>query len=90
MIPYKRYSAAVIDLVTTGKGSEVPYEERTRHKIQAWFKAVRNHLQGIWQQLVKRGFLSPDLIPNLVSMVKATVNSGNWQYHPFGRFNCAT
>ncbi len=89
MIPFKHYSAAVIACVAEGERSDIPFEERTRQKIRAWFKAVGNHLLGIWQQLVERGFVSPTLIPNLVFLVRATVNSGNWLYHPFGRLNYA-
>ncbi len=86
MIPFKRYSAAIVELVAKGKRAEVPYEERTRQKIRAWHRAVKDHLLGIWQQQVKRGFLSPQVIPSLVLLVRATVNSGNWPHHPFGRF----
>lgn len=89
MIPYKRYSAAVVGTVAGGKGIGVPFEERTRQKIRAWYKAVKGHLLGIWQQQVKRGFVSPDLVPGLVFLVRAAVNSGNWPFHPFGRLNYA-
>ena len=89
MVPFKRYSAAVIESVIEGKARSVPYDERTRQKFRAWYKAVKSHLQGIWQQQVKQGFASPDIIPNFVSLVRATVNSGNWLYHPFGRVGYA-
>ena len=89
MVPFKRYSAALVELVATGKKADLPYEERTRQKIRAWYKAVKSHLLGIWQQQVKRGFVSPDLIPSLITLVRATVNSGNWPYHPFGRLSFA-
>lgn len=88
-VPFKRYSAAVIESVIEGKARSVPYDERTRQKFRAWYKAVKSHLQGIWQQQVKQGFASPDIIPNFVSLVRATVNSGNWLYHPFGRVGYA-
>ncbi|MGI6628553.1 MAG: hypothetical protein ACOX4K_09465 [Bacillota bacterium] len=88
-VPFKRYSAAVIESVIEGKAQSVPYDERTRQKFRAWYKAVKSHLQGIWQQQVKEGFASPDIIPNFASLVRATVNSGNWLYHPFGRVGYA-
>ncbi|NLY04544.1 DUF6431 domain-containing protein [Candidatus Sordicultor fermentans] len=88
-IPYKRYSAAVIESVIEEKTSGAPYEERTRQKICSWYRRVKSHLLGVWQQQVKLGLASPGFIPHLVSLVRAAVNSGNWLYHPFGRFHYA-
>jgi uncharacterized protein YbaR (Trm112 family) len=85
IVPYKRYSAAVIVSVSEGEGINVPYEERTRQKIRAWCERVISHLQGVWRQQVNLGFVSPYIVPNFVSLVRATVNSGNWLCHPFGR-----
>lgn len=87
MVPYKRYSSDVLGCVAEGKEANVPYDERTRQKIRAWYGAIKDHLWGIWQQQVKLGFVSPDFKPNFVSLVRATVNSGNWLYHPFGPFS---
>ncbi len=85
VVPYKRYSAAVIVSVSEGGGINVPYEERTRQKIRAWCERVTSHLQGIWRQQVNLGFVSPHIVPDFLSLVRATVNSGNWLCHPFGR-----
>ncbi len=88
-VPYKRYSAAVIESVVEERNSGVPYDGRTRQKICSWYQAVKSHLLGVWQQQVKLGLASPDFIPQLVSLVRVAVNSGNWLYHPFGRFHYA-
>jgi hypothetical protein len=85
IVPYKRYSAGVIVSVSEGGRTDVPYEERTRQKIRAWRKRVISHLQGVWRQQVDLGFASPHIVPNFFSLVRATVNSGNWLCHPFGR-----
>ena len=85
IVPYKRYSATVIVTVSEGGRTDVPYEERTRQKIRAWRKRVISHLQGVWRQQVNLGFVSPYIVPDFVSLVRATVNSGNWLCHPFGR-----
>jgi hypothetical protein len=85
MVPYKRYSTEVVEKVSKGERVYTPYEERTRQKIRVWYKKVIGHLQGVWRQQVKLGFVSPYLVPSFVSLVRAAVNSGNWLYHPFGR-----
>ena len=73
-IPYKRYSAAVIESVIEEKTSGAPYEERTRQKICSWYRRVKSHLLGVWQQQVKLGLASPGFIPHLVSLVRAAVS----------------
>lgn len=88
-IPYKRYSAAVIESVIEERSSTAPYEGRTRQKIRSWYQRVKTHLSGVWQQQVKLGLASPGFIPPLLSLVRAAVNSGNWLFHPFGRFHYA-
>lgn len=85
IVPYKRYSAEVIVSVSESEEADVPYEERTRQKIRAWYKRIASHLQGVWRQQTNLGFVSPHIVPNFISLVRATVNSGNWPYHPFGR-----
>ncbi len=85
IVPYKRYSAKVIVSVSKSGRTDVPYEERTRQKIRAWCKKVVSHLQGVWCQQVNLGFVSPHIVPDFFSLVRATVNSGNWLCHPFGR-----
>ena len=85
IVPYKRYSAEVIVSVSEGKDTDVPYEGRTRQRIKAWYKKVTNHLLGVWRQQVALGFGSPHIVPSFVSLVRATVNSGYWRLHPFGR-----
>jgi len=85
VVPYKRYSAEVIDKVSQGERVDAPYEERTREKLRAWYKKVACHLQGVWRQQVNFGFASPWVVPSFLDLVRATVNSGNWLCHPFGR-----
>jgi len=85
VVPYKRYSAEVVEKVSKGERVDTPYEERTRQKIRVWYKKVIGHLQGVWRQQVNLGFASPCVVPSFVFLVRATVNSGNWLYHPFGR-----
>lgn len=86
MVPYKRYSAEVIESVVEHKDTDIPFEERTRKKIRAWYRAVVEHLRGIWRRHERRGFVTPLGIVGLVPLVIVAANSGNWPYHPFGRF----
>jgi len=85
IVPYKRYSAEVVEKISRGERVDAPYEERTRQKIKAWYKRAIEHLQGVWRQQVNFGFVSPCVVSSFVFLVRATVNSGNWLCHPFGR-----
>ncbi len=50
IVPYKHYSRKAIEDVAKGKKVSVPYEERTRQKLRAWFKRAKVYFEGIWQQ----------------------------------------
>lgn len=86
MVPFKRYSTQAIQSVAEGKKVGAPFEERTRQKVMSWYRKAMRYLEGVWHQQVLKGFASPDSNPTFVSLVRAAVNSGNWPYHPFGRF----
>lgn len=85
IIPYKRYGSKVIESLVTDDEGTIPYEGRTRQKIKSWYEKILGHLKGVWRQQVSLGFVSPDLSPTLVNLVRAAVNSGMWINHPFGR-----
>lgn len=84
IVPYKRYCAEIIEEVATTGHSRIPEEQSTRQKIRKWYRRVLPHFRAVWQRLAKQYLVSPCITQNLKNMVKATVNSGFWIYHPFG------
>ena len=85
LIPYKRYRLDVIEAVIEDRAEQAPIEERTRQKIKAWYRQIKTHFLGVWHRCVTHGFASPHHHPALAAYVRATVNSGFWPTHPFGR-----
>ena len=81
LIPYKRYRLEVIE----DRAEQAPVEERTRQKIKAWYGQIKTDFLGVWQWCIMQGFASPQISPVLTTYVRATVNSGFWPTHPFGR-----
>ena len=86
LVPYKRYEAKVVETVIAGGPVQVPNDERTIGKIRRWYKAIKAQLAGVWNWCVLHGFASPKQEPKLADLVRATVNSGFWSYHPNGRY----
>lgn len=84
LVPYKRYCVEVIEEVATTGRSRIPEDTCTRQKIKQWYRSILPQLKAIWQRLTKQHLVSPFVSPSLRNMVKATVNSGFWIYHPFG------
>lgn len=85
IIPCKRYMASVIAAVITGQKVHIPYEERTIQKFRRWYRQIKVHFQGVWQWCLMNGFASPRKELDLFVYVRATVNSGFWPNHPYGR-----
>ena len=85
LIPYKRYRLEVIEEVIANCAEQAPVEERTRQKIKAWYRQIKTHFLGVWHFCIMQGFASPQISPVLATYVRATVNSGFWPTHPFGR-----
>lgn len=84
--PFKRYCIEVIEKVCEKSHSRIPEDCSTRQKIRKWYRKVLPHLKAVWQRLIKQNLMSPFENPNFKNLVKASVNSGFWIYHPFG--NC--
>jgi hypothetical protein len=85
IVPYKRYCVEIIEEVATTGLSRIPEDTSTRQKIKKWYRSILPHFRAIWQRLTKQDLVSPDVEPSFKNMVKASVNSGFWIYHPFGR-----
>lgn len=46
LVPYKRYTADVIEAVLTGTAAVAPTEETTRRRWRIWYLQIQNHFLG--------------------------------------------
>ena len=79
LVPYKRYSAEVIEGVVSGKpNKECGCTDNAARKLRRWWAAVLPYFMSILSTLSEKFGVNFGKPPAFKEMVRATANSNNW------------
>jgi hypothetical protein len=79
VVPFKRYSAEVIENIVTGQTTkEPPCSDCTARRLRAWWKSVKPYFLRIMQALAEKFGTRFGKPPSFREIVRAAANSKNW------------
>ena len=79
VIPYKRYSAEVVEAVITGgKKAEVVCEEGTIRRVIQWWRLMLPYYINVLKSLTEKYQIQFHEPPLFREIIRAVVNSNNW------------
>ena len=79
VIPYKRYSADVVEaVITEGKKAEVACEEGTIHRLMQWWRLVLPYYINVLKSLAEKYQIEFNELPLFKEIIHAVVNSSHW------------
>jgi hypothetical protein len=78
LIPYKRHCADTVENIISGNTDDVCCEERTIHRIRAWWAACKLYFRSVLASLREKydAAFSPRPAPR--EIVRAVVNANLW------------
>ena len=81
LVPYKRYSAEVIDNIVNGQTTKViPCPDGTARRLRGWWQTVKPYFLGILMTLVAKFNVRFGEPPAFNEIVRAVANSNNWVF----------
>jgi len=78
IVPYKRYSAEVIERATKGDARQDTCSESTAARFRNWWAAVKPYFLHILRTLVSKYDVAFGTPPTFKETVRAVANSNNW------------
>ena len=78
IVPYKRYSAEVIERATNGDARQDACSESTAARLRNWLATIKPYFLHILRALVSRHGVVFGTPPTFKETVRAVVNSNSW------------
>ena len=78
IVPYKRYSAEIIENIVNGHTKDVPCPAECVNRLRNWWEAVKPYFLQILLTLVEKYGVSFGEPPAFRETVRAAANSNNW------------